>query len=127
MTNKEKMYSVLLVEDDAWLAEVEAGVLKQAGYAVTVAPHALAAIELIDTTTPDIIILDVLLAGSTAFAFLNELQSHEDTKAIPVVLCTNLAEQLNDTQLREYGVRRVVDKTTMHPDDLVVAVKAVLA
>jgi len=120
------MTKVLLVEDDAWLAETEAGVLRKAGYEVEVAPHALAAIDLVDTFSPKVIILDVLLAGSTAFAFLNELQSHNDTKEIPVVLCTNLAEQLHDTRLDEYGVKRVVDKSTMHPNDLVVAVKAVL-
>jgi DNA-binding response OmpR family regulator len=120
------MTKVLLVEDDAWLAETEAGVLQKAGYEVAVAPHALMAIDLVDTISPEVIILDVLLAGSTAFAFLNELQSHSDTKEIPVVLCTNLAEQLNGTPLETYGVKRVVDKSTMHPDDLIVAVKAVL-
>lgn len=117
---------VLLVEDDAWLSETEEAVLRKAGYDVVTAPHALAAIELIDTRIPDVIVLDVLLAGSTAFAFLNELQSHEDTKGIPVVLCTNLAEQLFSTQLDAYGVKRVVNKATMHPDDLVASVKAVL-
>lgn len=122
-----KAQKVLLVEDDAWLAEMEAGVLSKAGYEVAVAPHALAAIELVDEFSPDVIFLDVLLAGSTAFAFLNELQSHADTKDIPVVLCTNLAEQLNDAQLQTYGVKRVVNKSTMHPSDLVVAAKAVLA
>lgn len=121
------MTHVLLVEDDAWLAEMEAQVLTAEGYQVAVAPHALAAIDAIDTMTPDIIILDVLLAGSTAFALLNELQSHDDTKGIPVVLCTNLAEQFDTNTLAEYGVKRVVNKTTMHPSDLVVAIKAVLA
>ncbi len=121
------MTKVLLVEDDAWLAEMEADVLRKEGYEVEVAPHALSAIELVDSFVPDVIILDVLLAGSTAFAFLNELQSHSDTKEIPVVLCTNLAEQLNDTHLKAYGVKRVVDKSTMHPNDLVVAVRAVLS
>lgn len=119
------MTKILLVEDDAWLAEVEGKVLTEAGYVVTSTSHALAAIDLLDSFTPDVIILDVLLSGSTAFAFLNELQSHPDTSAIPVVLCTNLAEQLSSSQLKAYGVRRVVDKTTMHPSDLVVAVRAV--
>lgn len=120
------MTNVLLVEDDAWLAEMEERVLAEAGYAVRTAPHALAAIELLDETTPDVIILDVLLTGSTAFAFLNELQSHPDTAAVPVVLCTNLAEQFSSSQLKAYGVKRVVNKTTMHPSDLVVAVRTVL-
>lgn len=120
------MTHVLLVEDDTWLAEMEVRVLEKAGYQVTIAPHGLAAIDDIDRAIPDIIVLDVLLAGSTAFSLLNELQSHDDTKAIPVVLCTNLAEQFNDGKLAEYGVKRVVDKSTMHPSDLVVAIKAVL-
>jgi len=120
------MTKILLVEDDAWLAEMEARVLKGAGYEVSIAPHALSAIDHIDTMAPDVIILDVLLAGSTGFALLNELQSHGDTKHVPVILCTNLAEQFDSTRLHEYGVKRVVDKSTMHPQDLVVAVRAVL-
>lgn len=121
------MIKVLLVEDDMWLAEMEARVLKAEGYDVLIAPHALSAIDQIDTGSPNVIILDVLLAGSTGFALLNELQSHSDTKQVPVILCTNLAEQFDSTHLSEYGVKRVVNKSTMHPSDLIVAVKAVLA
>lgn len=119
------MTRVLLVEDDAWLAEVEADVLMAAGFEVRHAPHAPAAIELIDTFQPEVIVLDVLLGGSTAFALLNELQSYSDTGIVPVVLCTNIADQFSAHKLKEYGVKKVVDKTTMHPDDLVVAVRSV--
>lgn len=120
------MTKVLLVEDDAWLAELEESVLLSAGYDIQRAPHAPAAIELVDSFKPEVIVLDVLLAGSTAFALLNELQSYSDTGIVPVVLCTNIADQFDVSKLQEYGVRRVVDKTTMHPDDLVAAVKSVL-
>ncbi len=120
------MTKVLLVEDDQWLAEVEAKVLGDAGYEVLVAPHALAAIDSIDDTVPDVIILDVLLAGSTAFSLLNEVRSHSDINEIPIVLCTNLAEQFDAKQLAGYGVKRIVDKTIMHPSDLVAAVRAVI-
>jgi CheY-like chemotaxis protein len=120
------MTKVLLVEDDAWLAELEAGVLVKAGYEVQVAPHAPAAIELVDTFQPEVIVLDVLLAGSTAFALLNELQSYSDTGLVPVVLCTNIADQFDVNRLKEYGIKRVVDKTTMHPDDLIAAVRSVV-
>jgi len=120
------MIKVLLVEDDTWLAEIEQAVLSEAGYEVILAPHALAAIDFIDTSVPDVIILDVLLAGSTAFSLLNELQSHVDTNTIPVILCTNLAEQFTSSQLKQYGVKRIVNKTTMHPQDLTAAVRAVV-
>jgi CheY-like chemotaxis protein len=117
---------VLLVEDDPWLAELEADVLTQAGYAVTHAPHAPSAIAKIDERQPDIIILDVLLTGSTAFALLHELQSYGDTKAVPIILCTNMADSLSLEDVKSYGVRRIVDKSTMQPDDLPAAIRSVL-
>lgn len=119
------MTKVLLVEDDAWLAELEAAVLTDASYEVTVAPHGFAAIEQVDKSLPDVIILDVLLTGTTAFTLLHELQSYSDTNTIPVILCTNMADQFDVSRLKPYGVRRLIDKTTMRPDDLVTAVRAV--
>ena len=121
------MTKVVLIEDDIWLRELEASVLKKAGYTVIEAGDGLTAIDVIDAEKPDVIIVDVLLAGSTAFALLHELQTYNDTNDIPIIMCTNLAEQFDAKQLNKYGVRRVVDKSTMHPDDLVAAVKAVTA
>jgi len=120
------MTRVLLVEDDAWLASVEASIISDAGFEVSVAPHAPAAIELVDSFHPEVIVLDVLLAGSTAFALLNELQSYSDTGMVPVILCTNIADQFDSKQLKEYGVKKVVDKTTMYPEDIIAAIRGVL-
>ncbi|MBC7565256.1 response regulator [Candidatus Saccharibacteria bacterium] len=120
------MNTVLLVEDDPWLAELEADVLTEAGYTVVHAPHAPSAIAKIDEIQPDIIVLDVLLTGSTAFALLHELQSYGDTKKVPVILCTNMAENLTLDDLRTYGVKRIIDKTTMQPDDLPIAIRGIL-
>jgi len=118
--------SILIVEDDKWLAEQYARVLKAAGYKTTVSLHALAAIEAIDDNRPDVIILDVLLSGSTAFTLLHELQSYGDTGKIPIILCTNLASELLIEDLEPYGVKRILNKANMMPDDLVAAVKSVL-
>ncbi|HEY8886264.1 MAG TPA: response regulator [Candidatus Microsaccharimonas sp.] len=118
--------NVLLVEDDPWLAELEADVLTKAGYSVTHAPHAPSAIAKIDAQQPDIILLDVLLTGSTAFALLHELQSYGDTKSVPIILCTNMADSLKLEDLRTYGVQRIIDKSTMQPDDLPAAIRSVL-
>ena len=118
--------SILLIEDDVWLADLERTELLNAGYTVTVAHNALEAIDAIDTTPPDVIVADVLLVGTTVFTLLNELQSYSDTGTIPVVLYSGIAEQFSSSQLEHYGVRRVVDKTTMERDALAVAVRSVL-
>jgi DNA-binding response OmpR family regulator len=116
----------LIVEDDVWTAENHARVLMAAGYKTAIAPHAISAIHLVDDFKPDVIILDILLTGSTAFALMNELQSYSDTGMIPVVICSNLASDLDADDLSAYGIKRILDKSTMEPDDIVAAVRSVL-
>jgi CheY-like chemotaxis protein len=117
---------ILIVEDDAWLAEQHTRTLAGAGIRAESVPHALAAIDAIDSNTPDAIVLDVLLAGPNAFTLLHELQSHPDLAGIPVILCTNSAEHIAKEDVGAYGVKSVLDKTTMTPGDLVTAIKRVL-
>jgi DNA-binding response OmpR family regulator len=119
--------TILVIEDDNWLSQQYSRILSAAGYEVEIASNALAAIELIDEINPDALILDVLLTGSTAFALLHELQSYSDTGSIPIVVCTNLANELKLEDLKPYGVKRILDKTTMVPDDLVVSMRSVLS
>jgi len=117
---------VLVVEDDKWLAEQHGRVLESAGYSATVTLNAIEAIQAVDKQVPDVIILDVLLTGNTAFALMHELQSYGDTGDIPIILCTNLAADLSLDELAPYGVKQIIDKATMVPDDIVTAIRRVM-
>lgn len=108
------------------MAAVFAEILDDAGYAVHYAAHAQAAIVELDRQVPDVIVVDMLLTGATAFALLHELQSYDDSRHIPVILCSNIADTLDAENLGAYGVVRVLDKTTMKPVDLVAAVRGAL-
>lgn len=117
---------VVIVEDDQWLAEHYMRVLRRDGYEVYHAPHAIAAIDIIDRAEPHAIILDVLLTGTTALALMHELKSHADLAKIPIILATNLADQIALDDVASYGVKRILDKASMHPEDILVAVRSVL-
>ena len=117
---------ILIIEDDAWMAAQHSRVLEKADYKTRAISNAHEAIDVIDKKIPDAIILDVLLPGSTGFALLHELQSYSDTGIIPIILCTNLASEISIHDLVPYGVKRILDKSTMEPSDLVVAVRSVL-
>ena len=117
---------VVVVEDDEWLAEHYLRILRRAGYETYHAAHALSAIDVIDSVQPHVILLDVLLTGTTALALLHELRSHDDLANIPVVLATNLADQIDLSDVSSYGVKRMLDKATMHPDDIVAAIRGAL-
>lgn len=117
---------VYVVEDDAWQAEQYRRLLEGAGYGVECFGSGVDAIAAIDRRLPHAIVLDMLLAGTTGLTLMHELQSYSDTGHIPIVLCTNLAEQVQLTQTQAYGVRRILDKATMQPRDLVTAVRSCL-
>lgn len=118
------MTRVLLVDDDRWLAELLGDRLIDVGYEVTVAHDALEAIAAIDRDMPDVLVLDFMLPAANAMTLLHELKTYPETARIPVVVCSAVSS-LSMKDLRAYGVRAFLDKTTMKPEDLVAAVREV--
>ena len=117
---------VIIVEDDIWLSEQFERTLMTAGFSVRRAFEGHTAMDLIDELKPKVILLDMLLTESTAVALMHELQSYKDTADIPIIVCTNLASIISIADMSAYGVRRILDKTMMHPDDVTTAVRSVL-
>jgi len=117
--------NIVLVEDNILLAQQFRRTLEKSGYEVYVSPHAVGAIDLIDEVHPGAIVLDMLLIGSTALPLLHEMQSHDDLARIPVIMVTSLADDLSFESLKPYGVTHLLDKTSMHPEDLIAAVRSV--
>lgn len=107
---------IYLVEDDVLLAEHFTSVLKD--HLVKTYTNAIDAIHAINNQLPELIILDIVLDGPSGFSLLNELQSYTDTAKIPVIICSGVSEDLNESDLSSYGVVAILDKTTMKPRDL---------
>lgn len=117
---------VLVVEDDRLQAAQFKRILEKAGFEAEVIDYASGAMDMIDTQQPDLIVADMLLTGSTLIPLLNELQSHIDLADIPVVMVSSIADQMRLEDLAPYGVKVILDKTTMHPDDVVAEAKRLL-
>ena len=64
-----------------------------------------------------------LIEHGRVLVLLHELQSYDDLGRIPVVVCTTSANDITLEQLRPYGVRLLLDKVSMHPDDIAKAVR----
>lgn len=118
------MRKILIVDDDAWLADSYRLVLESAGWQVSVVQNGAEAINIIDDTQPHVVLLDIMLPGSSAPALLNELQSHSDLAKLPVILCSSLSlDDHSKSHLHHYGVTEVIDKTTTTPEEIVDAAK----
>jgi twitching motility two-component system response regulator PilH len=114
------MASILLVEDEVWLAELYAAILTRAGHIVRHCHDAYAAIESIDQQCPDVIVLDIVLPYANGIQLLHEIASHNDLQRLAIIVCSNALPQGYDAAAwRQYGVRSVVDKATLYPKRLI--------
>ena len=109
------MKKLLIAEDDKNWADILGKFAVDVGAEYRVAVSGGQAIEIIDNWQPDALILDMLLAGETAIALLNELRSYADLASLPIVVCTNIDVDLKD--LRPLGVKAILNKTSMRPNE----------
>lgn len=118
------MKKVLIVEDDPVWAKLMQHYISEAGAEsrIVIAPGQ--ALEMIDDWHPDALVLDMLLASETGMALLNELKSHEDLADLPIIVCSNVGITSDD--MEPFGVRAVLDKSTMTPAQVRQALTEVL-
>lgn len=109
------MKKLLIVEDDKNWANILGKFAADVGAKHRVVVSGGQAIEIIDDWQPDALILDMLLAGETAIALLNELRSYADLASLSIVVCTNIDVKMDD--LRPLGVKAVLNKTSMRPNE----------
>ncbi len=94
---------VLIVEDDAGLADLEARRLRRAGLA-TVAVHDLAhAVEWLQTGSPDLVVIDYHLPDGHAGQLLDWLR--EQQRDIPVVVVTGRGDEHVAVEMMKWGAR----------------------
>ena len=111
------MKTVLIIEDNQILAENFARIIRK-DFTILQSSNAGDAISQIDANPPDLIFLDILLDGHSAFALLHELQSYYDTADIPVIICSDLADNLEYKSLQKYGVKVILDKAATSPREI---------
>ena len=90
----ERRKTVLLVEDDEALRRMLRHSLSLSGYDVIEARAGFEALQQLDRQRPDIIVLDLLLPGIDGFTVRREVASQAQTRHIPIVVITALAEDL---------------------------------
>jgi signal transduction histidine kinase len=100
---------VLVVEDNPELVRVLYDALG-AEFRVAVAGDGAQAFERALSLRPDGIVTDLMMAGLSGEDLLVRLQDHPDTRDIPVLVCTALAEQRVRVRLLERGAHDYVVK-----------------
>lgn len=108
---------IYIIDDDKMMAECLAREVSAVYEGeVQIFTNGIEAVATFEDGIPELIFLDILLDGPDGFSFLNEICSYSDTGRIPVVVVSSL--NLSDAELSDYGVVKILDKSTMLPADV---------
>jgi len=119
---EETAGTVLVVDDEDIVREVVCTYLEREGYTTYQASAGRAAMELIDSEHPDLIVLDVMLPEIDGFSILSQLRKRSE---IPVIMLTARTEETDRVLGLELGADDYVVKP-FSPRELAARVRTVL-
>ena len=116
------MKRILIVEDEAKLAALEADYLKAEGFEPHCISNGLDAVPWVRANKPDLILLDLMLPGRDGLEICRELRTFTD---VPVVMVTARVEEIDRLVGLDLGADDYVCKP-FSARELVARVKAIL-
>lgn len=121
------MVKILIVEDDAAIREAFSIILKlHDDYDVAVAENGLAALQLCQEVTYDVILLDIMMPVMDGPTFLKEYSNRYAFDLAKVIIMSNLSSGSELSLVQDLGVERFVLKSSLTPQRLMAIVAEVL-
>ena len=114
---------VLLIEDEANIAEAIRFLLSRDGCEVEVIGEGLSALERLRGDPPDLVILDLMLPGASGLDIVAALRAQEATAALPVLMLTARGQARDREAAEQAGATAFLAKPFANAD-LVAALEA---
>ncbi len=119
------MGAVLVVEDSLTQREMISELLKGSGLKVIVAGDGIEALEQVQSSSPDLVVLDIIMPRMNGYEVCRRLKGNQKTQNLAVVMCSAKKEEFD----RYWGIRQGADayiSKPFHPQELVGTVKQLL-
>ena len=116
---------ILVVEDDADIAQLVKLYLEKEGFRTLVAKSGVEALKLIKSDFPDLLVLDLMLPEIDGIEVCKRVRNTPDTALLPIIMLTAKAEESDTIVGLEFGADDYVPKP-FSPKALVARVKALL-
>jgi len=119
--------SVVVINDSPELLELAEILLRDEDFDVKVALTGSRALELVRTTMPDLVILDVRMPDVSGWDILQSLKLDQGTASIPVLVCSAAVQELRqlESQLASMGVDVLIKPFAI--DTLLTKVQALIS
>lgn len=109
---------IVIVEDNAALADIYKIRLEIVGYKCFVAYDGEEALRLIQQEQPRLVLLDLMVPKIAGDQILAQMRASDWGKDIKVHIISNLNEEQAPAGLRDYGIEGYSVKANLHNDDI---------
>lgn len=101
---------ILIVDDNKENIDLIAYFLKPQNYEIVTAVDGAEALTKVETTKPDIILLDIMLPKLDGFQVCERIKKNEETRFIPIIMITALKELKDKIRSLEVGADDFISK-----------------
>lgn len=108
--------TVLLAEDDPFLAETIQLALEEQGMAVTVVENGEEAITSLDASLPHLLLLDLLMPKKDGYAVFHHIKGKG--YVLPIIILSNLSDEIDREKCVALGAKDYFVKSDMDEDEL---------
>jgi DNA-binding response OmpR family regulator len=102
--------TVLLVEDEEPLRRVLRDLLEREGFTVVEAADGVEALDEVDRSAPDVLVLDLNLPRLDGYGVLSHLRARPSTAKLPVIVLTAKGDEDNEVRVFENGANDFLTK-----------------
>lgn len=110
------MATILVVDDEVGALTLIGIMLERGGFEVLKARDAYAALEVLETHTPDLIILDVMMPGMNGIELCRRVREMPATAEIPIVMLSARGDPASVDAGLEAGADDYLQKPILHHD-----------
>lgn len=119
--------TIITIEDDNFLLDLEAKKLKEKGYEVLTAKNSIEAYNIFDKKVHiDLMLLDLMLPEVDGFTILEKIREYQEYKNTPVIVFSNLYEEKDKNRAMKMGVSNFMVKSNFTLDELTAKIKMLI-
>ncbi len=116
---------ILVVDDEVGALTLIGIMLERGGFEVLKASDAYAALDILSTTSPEMIILDVMMPGMDGIELCRNIRASDSTKSTPVLILSARGDGETVQQGLDAGADSYLSKPILH-HDLITKVRELL-
>lgn len=121
------MKSILVAEDDKFLANAYRVKLEKESFNVKIAFDGQEVLKYLEAELPDLIVLDLVMPVMDGFTTLSEIKKNPKYQSVPIIIASNLSQKEDIDRGMSLGANDYIIKSEMSLDSLVTKINKLIS